>query len=269
MTSRSIFPVRGGLFSPQVPTGSMPWTACPSRVERGETLSLVGEFRLRASRRWAERSCDCSTSPPARWWLDGQRIDNLSPGGLCAACAAASRWCSRIRSPVSIRGLRVRDILAEPIRNFGLAKSSAELEARVVALMDTVRLPARTRLNRRPHEFSGRSAPAHRHRPALAAEARTDRLRRGRSRLSTSSVKAQIVNLLQDLQAEFGLALLFISHDLAIVEHMTHPCRGDVSRQDRRDGAEAAKSSPRRSIPTPRRCSRPCRCRSPAPSATR
>src|SRR5258707_12517461 len=36
------------------------------------------------------------------------------------------------------------------------------------------------------------------------------------------SVKAQIVNLLQDLQAEFGLALLFISHDLAIVEHMTH-----------------------------------------------
>ncbi len=36
------------------------------------------------------------------------------------------------------------------------------------------------------------------------------------------SVKAQIVNLLQDLQQEFGLALLFISHDLAIVEHMTH-----------------------------------------------
>lgn len=36
------------------------------------------------------------------------------------------------------------------------------------------------------------------------------------------SVKAQIVNLVQDLQQEFGLALLFISHDLAIVEHMTH-----------------------------------------------
>jgi peptide/nickel transport system ATP-binding protein len=116
--------------------------------------------------------------------------------------------------------LRVRDILAEPIRNFGLAKSSAELESKVVALMDTVRLP-RDALDRRPHEFSGGQRQRICIARALAAEPDLIVCDEAVSALDVS-VKAQIVNLLQDLQAEFGLALLFISHDLAIVEHMTH-----------------------------------------------
>jgi peptide/nickel transport system ATP-binding protein len=116
--------------------------------------------------------------------------------------------------------MRVRDILAEPIRNFGLAKSSAELEARVAALMDTVRLP-RDALNRRPHEFSGGQRQRICIARALAAEPELIVCDEAVSALDVS-VKAQIVNLLQDLQQEFGLALLFISHDLAIVEHMTH-----------------------------------------------
>src|SRR6266704_1927029 len=116
--------------------------------------------------------------------------------------------------------MRVSDILAEPIRNFGLAKSSADLEARVVALMDTVRLP-RDALNRRPHEFSGGQRQRIGIARALAAEPELIVCDEAVSALDVS-VKAQIVNLLQDLQQEFGLALLFISHDLAIVEHMTH-----------------------------------------------
>jgi energy-coupling factor transporter ATP-binding protein EcfA2 len=116
--------------------------------------------------------------------------------------------------------MRVRDILAEPIRNFGLAKSSAELEAKVAALMDTVRLP-RDALGRRPHEFSGGQRQRIGIARALAAEPELIVCDEAVSALDVS-VKAQIVNLLQDLQREFGLALLFISHDLAIVEHMTH-----------------------------------------------
>src|SRR5205814_1839423 len=50
--------------------------------------------------------------------------------------------------------MRVKDIVAEPIRNFGLASSSADLDARVAALMDKVRLP-REAAERWPHEFSG------------------------------------------------------------------------------------------------------------------
>jgi peptide/nickel transport system ATP-binding protein len=116
--------------------------------------------------------------------------------------------------------MRVRDILAEPIRNFGLAKSSAALDARVAELMDIVRLP-RDALNRRPHEFSGGQRQRIGIARALAAEPELIVCDEAVSALDVS-VKAQIVNLLQDLQREFGLALLFISHDLAIVEHMTH-----------------------------------------------
>ncbi|MGX1393447.1 oligopeptide/dipeptide ABC transporter ATP-binding protein [Bradyrhizobium japonicum] len=116
--------------------------------------------------------------------------------------------------------MRVRDILAEPIRNFGLAKSATDLETRVTALMDTVRLP-REALNRRPHEFSGGQRQRIGIARALAAEPELIVCDEAVSALDVS-VKAQIVNLLQDLQREFGLALLFISHDLAIVEHMTH-----------------------------------------------
>jgi peptide/nickel transport system ATP-binding protein len=116
--------------------------------------------------------------------------------------------------------MRVRDILAEPIRNFGLARSAADLEKRVADLMDKVRLP-RDAVNRWPHEFSGGQRQRIGIARALAAEPELIICDEAVSALDVS-VKAQIVNLLQDLQNELRLALLFISHDLAIVEHMTH-----------------------------------------------
>jgi peptide/nickel transport system ATP-binding protein len=151
--------------------------------------------------------------------LDGQRIDDLSPDRLKQMRRRVQVVFQDPFSSLNPR-LRVRAILAEPIRNFGLAKSSAELEAKVAGLMDTVRLP-RDALDRRPHEFSGGQRQRICIARALAAEPDLIVCDEAVSALDVS-VKAQIVNLLQDLQKELGLALLFISHDLAIVEHMTH-----------------------------------------------
>jgi len=187
-------------------------------IARGETLSLVGESGCGKSTvgRAILRLFDITSGQVI---LDGKRIDDAAPGTMRQMRRRVQVVFQDPFSSLNPR-MRVRDILAEPIRNFGLAKSAEDLEVRVTALMDTVRLP-REALNRRPHEFSGGQRQRIGIARALAAEPELIVCDEAVSALDVS-VKAQIVNLLQDLQSEFGLALLFISHDLAIVEHMTH-----------------------------------------------
>jgi peptide/nickel transport system ATP-binding protein len=151
--------------------------------------------------------------------LDGRRIDELSAGSLRPLRRRVQVVFQDPFSSLNPR-LRVRDILAEPMRNYGLAKSRADLRARVERLMEIVRLP-KDALGRWPHEFSGGQRQRIGIARALATEPDLIVCDEAVSALDVS-VKAQIVNLLQDLQRELGLALLFISHDLAIVEHLTH-----------------------------------------------
>ena len=212
------FVIRGNLFSRGGTGRVYAVDGVSFEIARGETLSLVGESGCGKSTvgRAILRLYDVTAGQVV---LDGQRIDNLSPDRLRRI---RRRMQVVFQDPFSSLNprLSVRDILAEPIRNFGLARSSAELEEKVAALMDTVRLP-RDALGRRPHEFSGGQRQRICIARALAAEPDLIICDEAVSALDVS-VKAQIVNLLQDLQREFGLALLFISHDLAIVEHMTH-----------------------------------------------
>jgi peptide/nickel transport system ATP-binding protein len=211
------FPIRGGLLGGK--TGRVHAVDGVSfEIARGETLSLVGESGCGKSTvgRAILRLFDITSGQVV---LDGERIDDLGPRGLRRMRRRVQVVFQDPFSSLNPR-MRVRDILAEPIRNFELAKNSAELDARVAELMDIVRLP-RDALNRRPHEFSGGQRQRIGIARALAAKPELIVCDEAVSALDVS-VKAQIVNLLQDLQRELGLALLFISHDLAIVEHMTH-----------------------------------------------
>jgi peptide/nickel transport system ATP-binding protein len=187
-------------------------------IDRGETLALVGESGCGKSTvgRAILGLCDITAGQVV---LDGRRIDDLSSHALRLL---RRRMQAIFQDPFSTLNprMRVGDIIAEPMRNFAIASTRAQVDARLEALIDKVRLP-RDAINRRPHEFSGGQRQRIGIARALAAEPDLIVCDEAVSALDVS-VKAQIVNLLQDLQRELGLALLFISHDLAIVEQITH-----------------------------------------------
>jgi peptide/nickel transport system ATP-binding protein len=214
---KKYFPVRGGRSG----TGGRVVYAVDGvsfQIRKGETLALVGESGCGKSTvgRAILRLSDITGGQVV---LDGRRIDDMPAATLRPL---RRRMQVVFQDPFSSLNprMRVRDLLAEPIRNFGLAKSSADMTARIDALLDKVRLP-RDAAGRWPHEFSGGQRQRIAIARALAADPDLIVCDEAVSALDVS-VKAQIVNLLQDLQRELGLALLFISHDLAIVEHMTH-----------------------------------------------
>jgi peptide/nickel transport system ATP-binding protein len=187
-------------------------------IGRGETLALVGESGCGKSTvgRCILRLLDLTAGEIN---LDGHPIDTMSSAALRPL---RQRMQVVFQDPFSSLNprMRIKDVLAEPVRNFGRARSSYDIRARIDALLDQVRLP-HDAANRWPHEFSGGQRQRIAIARALAAEPDLIVCDEAVSALDVS-VKAKIVNLLHDLQRELGLALLFISHDLAIVEHITH-----------------------------------------------
>jgi peptide/nickel transport system ATP-binding protein len=214
------FPARSGLAA--LGLGKRQWVYAVDGVSfdiaRGETLALVGESGCGKSTvgRAILRLFDITAGQVV---LDGRRIDDLSARTLRPLRRRVQVVFQDPFSSLNPR-MRVRGIIAEPMRSFALASSAAEIEARVGGLLEKVRLP-RDAASRWPHEFSGGQRQRIGIARALAAEPDLIVCDEAVSALDVS-VKAQIVNLLHDLQQELGLSLLFISHDLAIVEHMTH-----------------------------------------------
>jgi len=211
------FPLRSGLFG-----GASGYVYAVDGVtfaiRRGETLSLVGESGCGKST--VGRAILRLLEPTAgEVHLDGERIDNMPSAKLRLM---RRRMQIVFQDPFSSLNprQRIRDVIAEPIANFGLAHGAAQIDDLVASLLDKVGLP-RDAMKRFPHEFSGGQRQRIGIARALAPGSDLVICDEAVSALDVS-VKAQIVNLLSDLQDELGLTLLFISHDLAIVEHLTH-----------------------------------------------
>ncbi|HEV7966454.1 MAG TPA: dipeptide ABC transporter ATP-binding protein [Candidatus Acidoferrales bacterium] len=116
--------------------------------------------------------------------------------------------------------MNVGQIIAEPLRSFFPRMTQLERRTKVVDMMRRVGLLPE-HINRYPHEFSGGQAQRIGIARALITQPEVVVCDEPVSALDVS-IKAQIVNLLADLQAELGLSLLFIAHDLASVRHVSH-----------------------------------------------
>jgi peptide/nickel transport system ATP-binding protein len=211
------FPISGGFFG-RSREAVRAVDGLSFHVDPGETLAIVGES-----------GCGKSTVGKVVLRLTEAtsgdiRFDGRSYGAAGAAEMKAIRRRLQVvfQDPFSSMNprMRVRDIVAEPLENFGLAASRAETTDKVRELLVRVGLPAEA-LTRYPHEFSGGQRQRICIARALAPGADLIICDEAVSALDVS-VKAQIVNLLFDLQEQCSVAFLFISHDMALVEHLTH-----------------------------------------------
>jgi oligopeptide transport system ATP-binding protein len=114
--------------------------------------------------------------------------------------------------------MRIHAIIGEPLVVHGLVKEKAELRQKVEELLLRCGMP-KAAADRYPHEFSGGQRQRIGIARALALEPKFIVCDEPTSALDVS-IQAQIINLLSDLQSEFGLSYLFISHDMAVIQHV-------------------------------------------------
>lgn len=114
---------------------------------------------------------------------------------------------------------RVEDIIAEPLREHGILNDNAAVRERVEALLYSVGLAAPDRI-KYPHQFSGGQRQRISIARALATQPEFLVCDEPTSALDVS-VQAQVLNIMKELQAELGLTYLFISHNLAVVRHVS------------------------------------------------
>jgi peptide/nickel transport system ATP-binding protein len=116
--------------------------------------------------------------------------------------------------------MRVAEILAEGMQSLGVGGDERERYRRVLGLLDQVGLPAAA-LGRYPHEFSGGQRQRIAIARALAVQPRLIVCDEPTSALDVS-VQAQILNLLKSLQERLGVAYLFITHNMGVVQYLAH-----------------------------------------------
>ncbi len=185
-------------------------------LKTGETMALVGESGCGKSTvgRLLLRLLE---STAGNVWFDGENISNLS-----AAALRARRRDMQIifQDPYSSLNPRmtIEQTLVEPLDLHQLAGGRERQRERAAELLNLVGL-APQYLQRFPHEFSGGQRQRIGIARALAVEPRLIVCDEPVSALDVS-IQAQVINLLQDIQRQLGVAYVFIAHDLAVVKHI-------------------------------------------------
>jgi peptide/nickel transport system ATP-binding protein len=184
-------------------------------IPKGTTLSLVGESGCGKS---TVARLVVGLYPPTRGAV---RFDGQDLAAARADASQRQRIQMIFQDPYASLNprWRVRDIIAEPIRAFGLAQSNAEVEARVGQLLTQVGLSPLDG-QKFPHEFSGGQRQRISIARALSSNPEFLVCDEPTSALDVS-VQAQILNLMKDLQKKLGLTYLFISHNLAVVRQVS------------------------------------------------
>ena len=210
------YSIRGGLFQ-RIKAKVHAVEDISFTIMKGKTLSLVGESGCGKST--VGRSLIRLVEPASgEVYLDGQNILDLTVKDVRDA---RSKIQMVFQDPfASLNPQRpLFDQVAEPLRNYGIFKLE-ELQKRISDLFDRVKLP-QSFMKRYPHQLSGGQRQRIAIARALALNPKVIIADEPVSALDVS-VQAQVLNLMMELQADLGLSFLFISHDMAVVERVSH-----------------------------------------------
>ena len=187
-------------------------------INKGETFSLVGESGCGKST-VAKLVVGLHDPSGGEILFDGTNL--VEAINRKDSNSIRRRWQMIFQDPFASLNprWRVRDIVSEPIRVFKLARSAAEIRERVGELLTRVGLSP-VDGDKFPHEFSGGQRQRISIARALSSEPEFLVCDEPTSALDVS-VQAQILNLMKDLQRRLGLTYMFISHNLAVVYHVS------------------------------------------------